>query len=106
MTSAADRHHAAASRFVPPTPATLDLHTHTLRSDGLLTPAELVEAAATAGVRPLSITHHDPLAGVPELRRGGAVPARIQILPGLQINTAVEERKHRSAGAAGRLRPW
>ena len=98
MTSAADRHHAAASRFVPPTPATLDLHTHTLRSDGLLTPAELVEAAATAGVRLLSITDHDTLAGVRELRRDGPVPAGIEIVPGIEINTVVEKRNHVAEG--------
>lgn len=94
MTSAKERHHSAASRFVPPTPATLDLHTHTLRSDGLLTPAELAEAAATAGVRLLAITDHDTLAGVRELRRDGTAPAGLEIVPGIEINTVVENRDH------------
>ena len=94
MTSAEERHHAAAARFVPPTHATLDLHTHTLRSDGLLTPAELAAAAAKAGVRLLAITDHDTLAGVRELRRDGTVPAGLEIVPGIEINTVVENRDH------------
>jgi 3',5'-nucleoside bisphosphate phosphatase len=94
MTSAEERHHAAASRFLPPTPATLDLHTHTLRSDGLLTPAELASAAAAAGVRLLAITDHDTLAGVRELRRDRTVPAGLEVLPGIEINTVVDGRDH------------
>ena len=86
------RHHAAVSRLVPPAPATLDLHTHTLRSDGLLTPAQLANAAAAVGVRLLAITDHDTLAGVRELRSGGAVPAGLEILPGIEINTVVADR--------------
>jgi len=93
MTAASDPHRPA-TRFVPPSPSTVDLHTHTLRSDGLLTPAQLVEAAASAGVRLLSITDHDTLAGVRELRRGGAVPAGLELVPGIEINTVVENRDH------------
>jgi len=86
------RHHAAVRRLVPPAPATLDLHTHTLRSDGLLTPAQLANAAAAVGVRLLAITDHDTLAGVRELRSSGAVPAGLEILPGIEINTVVADR--------------
>lgn len=88
------RHHTAVSRLVPPAPATLDLHTHTLRSDGLLTPAELAAAAAAVGVRLLAITDHDTLAGVRELRAAGHVPAGLEILPGIEINTVVPDRDH------------
>ncbi len=84
-----ERHHAPGARFVPATPATLDLHTHTLRSDGLLTPGELVRAAAAAGVRLLAITDHDTLAGVRELASDGTVPAGLEVVPGIEINTVV-----------------
>jgi 3',5'-nucleoside bisphosphate phosphatase len=93
MTTAEERHHASASTFTPPGPSTIDLHTHTLRSDGLLSPAELVAAAATAGVRLLAITDHDTLAGVRELRRG-TLPPGLALLPGIEINTVVEHREH------------
>ena len=92
MTSAEERHHAPASRFRPLSPATVDLHTHTLRSDGLLTPVELVTAAADAGVKLLAITDHDTLAGVRELRRDGTIPDGLEVVPGIEINTVVEDR--------------
>jgi len=37
----------------------IDLHTHTVCSDGTLTPAELLAAASAAGLRALAITDHD-----------------------------------------------
>jgi 3',5'-nucleoside bisphosphate phosphatase len=66
--------------------ATVDLHTHTLRSDGILTPVELVRAAAEAGVTTLSITDHDTLAGVRDLILGRAMPAPIELITGVEIN--------------------
>jgi len=94
MTSAEERYHAPVSRFRPPSPSTVDLHTHTLRSDGLLTPAELVAAAAGVGVKLLAITDHDTLAGVRELRRAGTIPDGLEVVPGIEINTVVEDRGH------------
>ena len=64
----------------------VDLHTHTLRSDGVLQPAELVRAAAAAGVKTLSITDHDTLAAYRELVLGRAMPAPIELIPGVEIN--------------------
>jgi 3',5'-nucleoside bisphosphate phosphatase len=87
-----DRHEPAPGpHVVPPAPSPIDLHTHTLRSDGLLTPAELAAAAAAAGVRLLSITDHDTLAGVRELRRSG-VPSGLEVLPGVELNAVAGER--------------
>jgi predicted metal-dependent phosphoesterase TrpH len=94
MTSAKERHHAPAATFVPPNLSTVDLHTHTLRSDGILTPFELVQAATAAGVRLLAITDHDTLAGVRELTRGGNVPAGLELVPGIEINTVAMDRDH------------
>jgi predicted metal-dependent phosphoesterase TrpH len=97
MTTAEERHHAGSGRFRPPSASTIDLHTHTLRSDGLLTPAELVGSAAAAGVKLLAITDHDTLAGVRELRRG-PLPPGLELLPGIEINTVVEDRDHIAEG--------
>src|SRR5262249_30599012 len=52
----------------PPAPSTIDLHTHTNRSDGVQSPAALVESAAAVGVTTLAITDHDTLAGYPSVR--------------------------------------
>jgi predicted metal-dependent phosphoesterase TrpH len=73
----------------PHPPSTIDLHTHTLRSDGLLTPADLLAAAASAGVTTLSITDHDTLAGYREVMAAAAVPPTTTLIPGVEINAIV-----------------
>lgn len=45
------------------TPTGIDLHAHSTASDGTLSPAELVQAAATAGLRVVALTDHDTTAG-------------------------------------------
>ena len=47
----------------------IDLHCHSTVSDGLLTPTQLVERAATRGVSMLALTDHDDLGGLGEARR-------------------------------------
>jgi predicted metal-dependent phosphoesterase TrpH len=64
----------------------VDLHTHTLRSDGVLQPLELVQAAAEAGIQTLAITDHDSIAAYRELLAARAVPESIELLPGVEIN--------------------
>ena len=66
--------------------STVDLHTHTLRSDGVLEPVELVRAAAEVGIRTLAITDHDTLAAHRDLVLGRAMPAPIELLTGVEIN--------------------
>jgi 3',5'-nucleoside bisphosphate phosphatase len=72
---------------VPPHPSRVDLHTHSRRSDGLLEPMELVEAAAAAGVQVLALTDHDTLAGARELVAPGRPILPLQLLPGVEINS-------------------
>jgi predicted metal-dependent phosphoesterase TrpH len=76
-------------RVVPPGPSTIDLHTHTTRSDGIVPPAELVAAAHAAGVRLLALTDHDTLAGYREVVATDAVPADLTLLAGVEINAIV-----------------
>ncbi|HSS36312.1 MAG TPA: PHP domain-containing protein, partial [Patescibacteria group bacterium] len=83
------RHDVASDPVAPPRPSTIDLHTHTLRSDGVLEPAALVAAAAAVGVRLLAITDHDDLSAFRELTEdpgGRAIPAGLTLLPGVEIN--------------------
>lgn len=49
-----------------------DFHTHTQRSDGRLTPIELVKKAYAAGIRVLSITDHNYTEDLTELRKYAA----------------------------------
>ncbi len=44
----------------------IDLHTHTLASDGSDTPAAVVQQAAALGLRAGAVTDHDTFAGLPE----------------------------------------
>lgn len=76
-------------RVLPPAPSTVDLHTHTARSDGLLEPLELVRQVAAVGVTTLAITDHDTLAGVREVLAADARPAGLTILPGVELNAVV-----------------
>jgi len=66
--------------------STVDLHTHTLRSDGVLEPAQLVRAAADCGIRTLSITDHDTLGGYREVFGWSGLPAGVELIPGVEIN--------------------
>ena len=91
MTGGASRHERSPA-VVPPAPATIDLHTHTARSDGVLAPADLVAQASAAGVRLLAITDHDTLAGIRDLRASRAIPSGIEVLPGIEINAVVRGR--------------
>ncbi len=77
---------------VPPAPSPVDLHSHTTRSDGVLEPAVLLQAAAGAGVRTLALTDHDTLAGVREVTAACSVPAGLTLIPGVEINAVVRDR--------------
>ncbi len=77
-------------RVVPPHPSHADLHAHSRRSDGLLEPLGLAEAAAAAGVRLLALADHDTLAGVRELcgiRAADPAGLPLELLPAVEINS-------------------
>lgn len=69
--------------------STVDLHTHSLRSDGALQPAELVRRAAANGVRIQALSDHDTLAGIAEATAAGA-PLGVRIIPATELNTESE----------------
>ncbi len=79
-----------ADPVVPPGPSPVDLHAHSTRSDGVLEPAVLLAAAAGAGVRRFALTDHDTLAGVREVVAAGAVPAGLELIPGIEINAVTD----------------
>ena len=80
---------SGAGRVEPPSPSTIDLHTHTTRSDGVMAPVALVSAAFDAGVRLLALTDHDTLAGYREVVAAEAVPPDLLLIPGVEINAIV-----------------
>jgi 3',5'-nucleoside bisphosphate phosphatase len=67
----------------------IDLHTHSLRSDGALSPADLVLRAAARGVKIQALSDHDTLAGVAEAVATGA-RSGVRIIPATELNTESE----------------
>jgi predicted metal-dependent phosphoesterase TrpH len=65
----------------------VDLHTHSNCSDGTLTPTELVQRAAAAGIEVLALTDHDTLAGLEEAQRAAAV-RNLRLVPGVEISAS------------------
>ena len=76
----------------------VDLHTHSYCSDGTVSPAQLVEMAASLGLKAMALTDHDTVAGIPEAlaaadrlaaqaaSSGTAVP---EIIPGVEISSEI-----------------
>ena len=67
----------------------IDLHTHSLRSDGALSPADLIRRAADRGVSVLSLSDHDTLAGVAEAVAAGDALG-VRVIPASELNTESE----------------
>jgi 3',5'-nucleoside bisphosphate phosphatase len=64
----------------------IDLHSHTDRSDGTFTPAELITEASRVGLAGLAITDHDTFAGfdaaVPHAKKAG-----VNLICGIELST-------------------
>jgi predicted metal-dependent phosphoesterase TrpH len=65
----------------------VDFHTHSHFSDGVLSPAQLVERAAGRGVGTLSLTDHDTTAGLAEARTA-CESGGIRFIPGIELSAA------------------
>ena len=61
----------------------VDLHLHSIFSDGVLTPTELVAEAASIGLRAIALADHDNADGIPEALAAGQKY-------GVEVVTAVE----------------
>lgn len=69
---------------------TIDLHTHSTASDGMLTPTELVNYAAEKGLAAVALTDHDTLAGIAEARKA-AESLGVLLVPGAEFSTMYEK---------------
>jgi len=68
----------------------IDLHTHSIYSDGTSTPAELIELALDNGLRGLALTDHDTVEGVAEVRKLGE-QAGLVVVSGVEISTSLHQ---------------
>jgi len=66
----------------------IDLHTHSTASDGIYSPADLLQRAYEVGLRVLALTDHYTTAGLDEASRA-AQHLGIDLIPGIEINTDV-----------------
>ncbi len=67
----------------------VDLHTHTLASDGRKSPAAVVKAAAKLGLAAVAITDHDTLAGLNKAAAQGRKD-NIEVIRGCELSVASE----------------
>lgn len=67
-----------------------DLQSHSVHSDGALSPAEVVAAAAGAGVELLALTDHDSVDGVPEAVAAGRAHG-VRVVPAVEISAGAGE---------------
>ncbi len=71
----------------------VDLHAHSKASDGMYTPSEVVNRAARNGVRMLSLTDHDTLAGLEEAAQA-AKQQGMTFIPGVELSTEGKKQVH------------
>src|SRR5919204_1659059 len=69
-----------------------DLHIHTTYSDGLYTPAQVVDLARRSGLAAIAVTDHDTLRGVPAAR-AAASGSGLEVVPGVEISAAYRGRE-------------
>jgi predicted metal-dependent phosphoesterase TrpH len=79
-----------AERFV-------DLHMHSTASDGLLSPANVVAAARTAGLTAIALTDHDTVEGIAEARTA-AEQLGIRVVCGVELSAHEGDREFHVLG--------
>ncbi len=70
-------------------PAQVDLHLHTLASDGRLTPTDLIALVASRGVKVASVSDHDTTEGLAEVYRAARQHRGLRIIPGVELSTDI-----------------
>jgi predicted metal-dependent phosphoesterase TrpH len=70
--------------------AKADFHNHSTASDGKLTPTQLVDLAASRGVKIFALTDHDSTEGIAEARAAAEKHEGFFLIPGVEISTDIE----------------
>ena len=71
----------------------IDLHTHSIYSDGSMTPAELVRHAKDEGLSAIALSDHDSIGGVAEaLEEGKRIG--IEVIPAIELSAEAETETH------------
>jgi predicted metal-dependent phosphoesterase TrpH len=65
----------------------VDLHLHTVHSDGRLSPSELVRLCARRGLKVIAITDHDSTEGIPEALDAAEDLGGLTVVQGVELGT-------------------
>lgn len=71
----------------------IDLHTHSLKSDGAQTPADVVRTAYEAGLSAIALSDHDNIEGVPEAMAEGS-RLGIEVIPAVELSAQSDTELH------------
>jgi len=63
----------------------IDLHTHTVASDGTFTPEQLVAKAAEVGLRAVAVTDHDTVEGV-AIAQSAGIEKGVEVVSGIEFS--------------------
>lgn len=70
----------------------IDLHVHSIYSDGTLSPRELIRLAGESGVEALALCDHNTVAGVPEFLEA-ARDSGVEAIAGIEFSTDYGDRE-------------
>jgi predicted metal-dependent phosphoesterase TrpH len=65
----------------------IDLHLHTLYSDGVYSPTEIVAMAAQKGLKAIAIADHDSVSGIDEALAAGTKYG-VEVIPAVEFSTS------------------
>ncbi len=71
----------------------IDLHTHSLKSDGSMTPAEVVREAKRAGLSAIALSDHDTVDGLPEAIEEGK-KIGVEVVPAIEFSVQSKTETH------------
>lgn len=71
----------------------IDLHTHSLHSDGAQTPADVVRTAKEAGLAAIALSDHDCIAGVQEAMDTGK-ELGVEVIPAVELSAQSDTELH------------
>ena len=71
----------------------IDLHTHSLMSDGSMTPAEVVREAKKAGLAAIALSDHDTVDGVREAMAEGE-KLGVEVVPAIEFSVQSKTETH------------
>ena len=71
----------------------IDLHTHSLHSDGAQTPTDVVKTAAAAGLSAIALSDHDCIEGVQEAMDAGN-RLGVEVIPAVELSAQSDTELH------------